>query len=442
MFPLGDGRPAPTDLMTRFIGGLVATPLIHYFEYSRDMKALKDFVYPVVRDNAEFYASYALSNGTGPVTFPYTCAQEGCACRNGMGWYWRWGAQVKIPLPNMTEETMTFVRRNGPPTWDTKQGEHNAHADLAFAAASFRKAAEYAALLNVDADLRANWLDLLGRMPAYPTQTFHWVKNDSAVIIGSELSGKPIMVEAVAAPTPEAASAAEKAGNSTIVWPWCNVEYPVTNFAAMWPTDEIGTVQTTDDALLSAARTTVYGLNDYTGYVFKGSRTPFANVNGFGLSWPPAVRVSTAADAAMLVSSFATAAKHVAGANGICSNGGGMLENMGAVVAVNDMLFQSHAGVLRFFPVWDPKALGPASFRTLRGYGAFLVSASVDGSGTVAPIEVLSEQGSDCVVECPWRDPRGLVVASGGKTVATTKRRDGFFSFPTTAGATYKLSAA
>jgi len=27
-FPLGDGRPAPTDLGTRFVGGLVATPLI------------------------------------------------------------------------------------------------------------------------------------------------------------------------------------------------------------------------------------------------------------------------------------------------------------------------------------------------------------------------------------------------------------------------------
>lgn len=35
-----------------------------------------------------------------------------------------------------------------------------------------------------------------------------------------------------------------------------------------------------------------------------------------------------------------------------------MLENMGAVIAVNDMLFQSHAGALRFFPVWDASALG------------------------------------------------------------------------------------
>lgn len=32
MFPLGDGRPAPTDLGTRFVGGLVASPLIQYFE--------------------------------------------------------------------------------------------------------------------------------------------------------------------------------------------------------------------------------------------------------------------------------------------------------------------------------------------------------------------------------------------------------------------------
>lgn len=98
MFPLGDGRPAPTDLATRFIGGLVATPLIQYFEYSRDLEVLRDLVYPVVRDNAEFYASFAinqsnthesphLGNGIGisalggsmnsnPILFPFTCAQE------------------------------------------------------------------------------------------------------------------------------------------------------------------------------------------------------------------------------------------------------------------------------------------------------------------------------------------------------------------------------
>ena len=55
----------------------------------------------------------------------------------------------------------------------------------------------------------------------------------------------------------------------------------------------------------------VYALDDYTGIGFKGSRTPFANTNGFGLSWPPAVRVSNASDAAVLIARFATAADTV-----------------------------------------------------------------------------------------------------------------------------------
>ena len=456
MFPLGDGRPAPTDLATRFVGGLVATPLIQYYEYSRDPDALK-LIYPVVRDNAEFYASYAMQDdgvsmttatsltaaestaavagSSGNVTLPFTCAQEGCGCRDGTGWYWRWGPQVAIPLPNMTEET------NKAGIYNTQRGQHDAHADIAFASASFRKAAEYAAVLGVDADLRSNWLDLLGRMPSYPTQTLNWVKNDSAVIVGAQLSGKPILVEARAGYSPAQERALVAAGNSTVTWPWCNVEYPITNFAAMWPTDEVGTLQTKDNiALLSAAKTTVFALNNYTGYTFKGSRRPFANTNGFGLSWPPAVRVSGRDDARELMPLMAFASE-VAATNGIVSNGGGMLENMGAVQAVNDMLFQSHAGALRFFPVWDAETFGPASFTSLRGYGAFLASASIDATGTVAPVHLTSEVGGDCIVESPWQT---LVVKTAAGASVPTKPGPsaGLFVFSTTNSGSYILSSA
>ena len=43
----------------------------------------------------------------------------------------------------------------------------------------------------------------------------------------------------------EAAVAA--AGNSTVVWPWCNTNYPISNFAGMWPTDEVGCLLTGHD---------------------------------------------------------------------------------------------------------------------------------------------------------------------------------------------------
>ena len=90
--------------------------------------------------------------------------------------------------------------------------------------------------------------------------------------------------------------------------------------------------------------------------------------------------------------------------------------------------------------VWDVHSLGAASFTTLRAYGAFLVSASISADGTVAPVTIVSEVGSACVVESPWAS--GLVVKdSSGHTVTTTTKGK-MVSFPTTAGMTYTLSSA
>ena len=88
----------------------------------------------------------------------------------------------------------------------------------------------------------------------------------------------------------------------------CNKEYPISNFAAMWPTDEIGATQTVDAGLLATAKQTVFALNKY-------QTKPWANTNGFCLSWPPAVRVSGREDAELLVTSFATAINSATGNN-------------------------------------------------------------------------------------------------------------------------------
>ena len=218
-------------------------------------------------------------------------------------------------------------------------------------------------------------------------------------------------------------------------WPWCNKEYPIANFAAMWPTDEIGATQTADKALLARAKQTVYALNKYTG-------KPWANVNGFCLSWPPAVRVSAREDAATLAANFAMGIASTTGNNACVKNNGGMLENIGSTVAINDMLLQSHGGVMRFFPVWDAPALGPASFTTLRAYGAFLVSAAVDAAGVVGDVALSAEVGGVVVFESPWGSaaaPR--VVDGGGAAVPVTGVSPGMFSFASASGGAYTISA-
>jgi len=224
-----------------------------------------------------------------------------------------------------------------------------------------------------------------------------------------------------------------KPGGSGQIWPWCNVEYPISNFAAIWPANDIGTVQTADDPeLLATAKSTIWALNNYAGYVFAGTRTPWANENGFCLSWPPAVRVSTQADAVDLLSKFKVALDKTMGQNGLIHLGGGNLENIGATMAVNDMLLQGHAGWLRFFPVWNAKKLGPASFRSLRTYGAFLVSSTVGSDGVVGPVQVTSLKGLPCVFESPWEGTKPSVTSGGVPlSVSPVPGETGVFSFIT-----------
>jgi hypothetical protein len=100
--PLGDGRLAADDLNTRWIGGLLSTNLIQYFEYSRDLDVLANKVYPFVRDNAEFYRSYAFVGADGKLVFPYTCAQEACQCYDGA-----FQKTLTLPVPNYTTACTT-----------------------------------------------------------------------------------------------------------------------------------------------------------------------------------------------------------------------------------------------------------------------------------------------------------------------------------------------
>ncbi len=102
--PLGNGGLADSDLQTRFTGGLLATNLIQYFEYTQNLEALRERVYPFVKDIAEFYTSYAetTADGDGGILFPYSCAQEACACRDA-GFV---KEDVPVPLPNATLECL------------------------------------------------------------------------------------------------------------------------------------------------------------------------------------------------------------------------------------------------------------------------------------------------------------------------------------------------
>ena len=157
-------------------------------------------------------------------------------------------------------------------------------------------------------------------------------------------------------------------------------------------------------------------------------------------------------------------------ANFIVNEGGGGLEVLGATEAVNSMLMQSHEKFIRLFPTWPLSE--PASFKSLRAQGAFLVSASHmpgietdtgTGTGTVRAmnVTVASEAGGVCSMLDVWSssnpqvqvqvdqiDPatgkvvRSVPVRRSTESGPGTVPAGAIFRFDTTQGQLYAVSAS
>jgi alpha-L-fucosidase 2 len=74
--------------------------------------------------------------------------------------------------------------------------------------------------------------------------------------------------------------------------------------------------------------------------------------------------------------------------------------NFAFAAAIQEMLIQSHTGIIRIFPA-IPSEWKDVAFKTLRTEGAFLVSAQ-QKNGSVEKIEILSENGGTCMVKSPF----------------------------------------
>ena len=114
---------------------------------------------------------------------------------------------------------------------------------------------------------------------------------------------------------------------------------------------------------------------------------------------------------------------------------GGGIEHLTTVPAtVNEMLMQSHEGIIRLFPCWDKKM--NASFGNLRADGAFLISSEMK-NGKVVSLTVKSLAGRKCRVQIP-ADTSITVLQLDGKKVKF-KKSDDYIEFKTSQNMTYKL---
>ena len=373
----------PLDNGDRFVGGLIATNLLQYFDATQDLTFLQSKLMPMLRGLADFYVSYAVpSNSTifGPfgvrhgapaseMSLPFTCGQEVC---HGAG-----GA------------------------------EHNAHQDLSYLRMVLQKLLVYtdpdSAVGSTSATVseRAAWSQLLGSLAAFPTVTAS-IKPDANHTIN-----RTIFSEAETTVSNSSNLTTLPAATKGASYWHSNMGYPITHLAAMYPAAVIG--RGSDPALVKIARATLVTAGECfspNGQECAGWSPP----NGYCLLWPGAGRLASREDSAgatglsgrYLLTHFGRSLNHSMAASGWAAQMGG-LEDLGATDAIHSMLMQNDEDVLRLFPGWPDSA--DAAFTTLRAMGAFLVSARYTAVGKmVSGARVVSEVGRRLTLENPWAE--------------------------------------
>ncbi len=189
----------------------------------------------------------------------------------------------------------------------------------------------------------------------------------------------------------------------------------------IWPAGAIGL--DSDPKLLEVARNTHAVLGRWRDY------------NGFPTYYTAAARIGL--DPKLILKNLRYQLEHHSYPNLFLFYGGGGIECCSAVpTCINEMLLQSHEGVLRLFPCWPKER--DARFGNLRAYGAFLVSAERKGA-QVQHVRILSEKGRDCTILNPWQG-RSVVLRRGGKASETLRGER--LTFKTRPGETITLAPA
>ena len=226
-------------------------------------------------------------------------------------------------------------------------------------------------LVGSDGERREKWMDILGRLSDFPTVEVDGVRR----IRGAE-----------------AGPAAERVGpgrNNT------RLEF----MGMVWPSTVIGLESPKEWLQLVRDDVAGWGESEWIGHF-----------NGFSMTFPGAVRVGH--DPEDVLRRLRRQLEECGFPNLMVFTGGGGIENCSGVPAtINEMLVQSHDGVVRVFPCWPVGR--PARFGRLRVPGAFLVSSELAG-GEVKEVEIESERGRVLRMVNPWVGREVEVERSGG----------------------------
>jgi hypothetical protein len=247
---------------------------------------------------------------------------------------------------------------------------------VAFVEQTFRLLLRYSQILNMDADRRDKWQDIVDHLPTYK------------VIMPTRQPNQGLPVYAK-----------NEAG-------WDAPNHMIQLHAA-YPC-EVLNLASSPEALQIARNTVHYYFVAQEGYKLMNELGLSAYVMGARVAFDPEILIDKMRYQA-----------ETAGKNFLITDGHHCLEKSAIMEAVHSMMLQTVDDVLYLFPDWMKK---PASFTRLRAKGGFLVSASYDGA-QVTELKIQAGKAPVCKIRNPWPD-REIEVTANGRTVPVTIYRD------------------
>ena len=264
-----------------------------YYEYTGDETFLRERAYLFIRECGDFYEDYIQKE--------------------------RYGNSYRYTITTGGHEN----------SWDL-----NPPSDVAFVEQTFRLLLRYSQILNMDADRRDKWQDIVDHLPAYK------------VIMPTRQPNQGLPVYAK-----------NEAG-------WDAPNHMIQLHAA-YPC-EVLNLASSPEALQIARNTVHYYFVAQEGYKLMNELGLSAYVMGARVAFDPEILIDKMRYQA-----------ETAGKNFLITDGHHCLEKSAIMEAVHSMMLQTVDDVLYLFPDWMKK---PASFTRLRAKGGFLVSALYDGA--------------------------------------------------------------
>ena len=186
----------------------------------------------------------------------------------------------------------------------------------------------------------------------------------------------------------------------------------------IYPASQIGL--SSGEKLLKIARNT-YFINDRR-----------LDDNGSNSYLPAGARIGVNPD--FLIEGIHQNIKEFALPNRLFRHHGGGIEHLTTIPAtINEMLMQSHEGIIRLFPCWNKN--NDASFENLRADGAFLVTAELKNE-KISSLKIKSLKGRSCKLDCS--EVKSVIRESDKKAVPFKKEATAI-AFETEKDTTYIL---